>query len=191
MNTSKKRIATIAATMACAATILTLTSTPAAAAMCMVACWDEGGGWAGGGGLGGNPNTGSGGGGSDDGRVGGGGYEGPDLDSSAPSGSGWDDSRLNRDEPEPGEQPTVASILSTDVDVIESELGPADLTSAIELLKQAQADRDQVFNDPDATQDDRDFYQSLVDAAEERVNEAMNASYSARICDAKPYLPWC
>jgi hypothetical protein len=73
---------------------LPLAAPPASAAMCMVDCWDEGGGWAGGGGLGGGGNTGSGAGGSDGGRVGGGGYEGYNPDKTAPSGTGWDDSRL-------------------------------------------------------------------------------------------------
>lgn len=73
---------------------LALAAPPATAAMCMVDCWDEDGGWAGGGGLGGGNDTGSGAGGSDGGRVGSGGYEGYNPDTTAPSGTGWDDPRL-------------------------------------------------------------------------------------------------
>ncbi len=207
MNTKLKRVAAVAFTMAGIAGVTSMTSPPATAAMCMVDCWTEDGGWAGGGGLGGNPNTGTGGGGSDGGRVGSGGYEGPNLDRYAPSGNGWNDSRLPKPRPVPrenkagaGQAPVgadpkkgsggpdpFASVLSTNIDDIDP---PDDLTSLIEALKRAQRARDNEFADPTSTQGSREHFQQRVDDAEEAVNRASNARYQ-QVCATKAYLPHC
>lgn len=206
-----KRVATVMITAAGLTCVSAANGSPATAAMCMVDCWSEDGGWAGGGGLGGNPNTGTGGGGSDHGRVGSGGYEGPRLDRYAPSGNGWNDSRLPKPKaqpthqesrPTPGKVPVgsgtdkgtaeqsgeLATVLTTDVDVWDP--GHVDLTGAIEALKRAQADRDREFADPESTEVSREFMQELVDQAEEAVNRAMNDQHQ-QVCVTKPYLPQC
>lgn len=179
-------VSVIAGTMA-------MSAAPASALMCMVDCWTEDGGWAGGDGLfDRNPNTGSDAGGSDDGRVGGGGYEGASPDGHAPSGNGWGDPRLPEDSSSPQPSAERAEVLTTDVDkLLDDFLDAGNLTEAIEALKEAQADRDDVFDDPDSTPAERDAAQQKVDSAEERVNHKMNDNDQESACAGKSSLPWC